>query len=1442
MHAMSPAEVRAWIVAEVVRGLRIPEERVDPRERFRTYGVDSAFATALAARLGQWLGRSLPPTILWEHPTIDALTRHLTSPETAVANTEASQPTSEPIAVIGVGCKFPGGADSPDAFWRVLRDGVDAVTDVPRDRWDIDAFHDADPTTPGKMSTRRGAFIDGVDRFDAEFFGVSPREAAQMDPQQRILLEIAWEALEDAGVKPDALRGTSTGVFVGAMWSDYARLTDERRVEQHTATGLDTSIIPARISYALGLEGPSLAVNTACSSSLVAVHLACQSLRSGESSLALAGGVSLVLSPWSTVAMTKFGAMSPDGQCRAFDAGANGYVRGEGAGLVVLKPLSRAVANGDRIYGVILGSAINNDGFSNGLTAPNPKAQEAVLRKAYTNAGVEPSDVHYVEAHGPGTLLGDPIEARALAAVLATGRENPLRIGSVKTNIGHTEAAAGIAGLVKVLLAMKHGLLPKSLHFDTPNPQLPSGLRVQSELGPWPESERLPLAGVSSFGFGGTNCHVVLEADRSSALERRLSKRVSAEKPRIVWICPGQGSQWLGMGRTLMKEPAFRSALTACDRAIAKIAGWSVLDELTSTVSRLSEVDVVQPVLFAMQVALGALWRSWGIEPDVIVGHSMGEIAAAHLAGILDLEEAARVVCGRSRVIKSSAAGHGGMLAVSLGADDAMRTTSGLVVAAYNSPSSTVLSGADVDAALEQLVGKGIKASKVTVDYASHSPLMEGLRDDLRATLGELHPRDADVRMVSTVTVEDLRGPECDATYWIDNLRKPVRFMQAMEKIQREGDAVFLEISPHPILARALENATVFASTIRDENERIAMMTTLAELHERGATRDRDTGRFELLTISAKTPEALRDQAKRYADRLGVLADVCHSATTTRTHFEERMAVVAASVDQARQKLEAFSGTTGKAERENPLAFLFTGQGSQYVGMGRELYDTESVFRDAVDHCADAVGLPLTDVMFGDEALLGETLYTQLSLFSVEYALYMLWRSWGVRPDVLLGHSIGELVAACAGGVLTLDDALRLASARARLMQDLPRGGAMAAIGLPEEDVRRVLGAGISIAAVNGPSQTVISGASAGVERVLAELDGRCEARRLPVSHAFHSEVMDPMLDAFRAVASKIQHRPAEIPIVSNITGEIAEHDGEYWVRHVREAVRFDRGVRALEKHGVRTYVEIGPQPVLLAMLNDCLSQDAERLPSLRRGRSDREIALTSLGKIWVRGREIDPRVNGRRVTLPTYPFQRTRHWVGAAPRMRSHVVDSATRDAESAEAIWNLYRSSRDSIVIREGGGAPLSPRLRRFIEAVVARAAREGRTITWEPKPERVEASFVALLASLSPADRHAKLVESLRADAAIVLGSDENAIAKDRPFRELGFDSLMSLELRKRIAARLGRKISATVTFDYPTLDALSTYLVALLGLSSGERAMEGLSVGQTLAELNALLEGS
>jgi mycoketide-CoA synthase len=513
--------------------------------RFRELGLSSSQVTELVARLAKHLDRPLPATTPWEYPTPLALAQYVVESNAPRAPPQASLASAsrrgednsscEPIAIVGMACRLPGGVDSPAAYWALLREGRHGICKVPAERWNGDALFDDDVTAPGKMNTQWGGFIENVEQFDATFFGISPREARQMDPQQRLVLELAWHAIEDAGIDPFRLRNAPVGVYIGAMSSDYSTLTsrDLDLIDHHTAAGVDTSIISARVSYQLGLQGPSVTINTACSSSLIAIHLACQSLRLGESTMVLAGGVHLMLSPHGTVAMTKFGAMNPAGQCRAFNASANGYVRGEGAGIVVLKRLSSAIASGDRIYCVIRGSATNNDGFSNGLTAPNPKAQEAMLVQAYAEAEVDVGSVHFVETHGPGTILGDPIEAGALGAVFGPSHsaERPLRIGSVKTNLGHLEPAAGIAGLMKVALSLYYGALPASLNFARPNGHILFDrlhLKVQTSLEPFPAGLQPVRAGVSSFGFGGANCHVVLE---TTPLSRTLLLPLSADTP-----------------------------------------------------------------------------------------------------------------------------------------------------------------------------------------------------------------------------------------------------------------------------------------------------------------------------------------------------------------------------------------------------------------------------------------------------------------------------------------------------------------------------------------------------------------------------------------------------------------------------------------------------------------------------------------------------------------------------------------------------------------------------------------------------------------------------------------------------------------------------------------------------------------------------------------------
>ncbi|MEU4896297.1 type I polyketide synthase [Streptomyces sp. NPDC044780] len=817
---------------------------------------------------------------------------------------------SEPIAIIGMGCRFPGDVTDPEGYWRLVDGGVDAVTEVPADRWRGGAV-------------RWGAFLSDVDAFDAAFFGITPREAAAMDPQQRLLLEVAWGALENAGLPPDRLAGSRTGVFVGVVVNDYDKLSTGAR-DIYTVTGNGHSFPAGRLSYVLGLEGPCMAVDTACSSSLVAVHLACQSLRSGESTTALAGGVNLMLAPDMTDMMATAQALSPDGRCKTFDARANGYVRGEGCGVLVLKRLSDAVADGDPIHAVIRGSAVNSDGRSSGLTAPNVSAQRDLLRQALRTAGAQASDIGYVETHGTGTPLGDPIEVDALSDVLGAPRPDGSRcvLGAVKTNIGHLEAAAGVAGIIKAVLALRHERIPANLHLRTPNPRIDltsTALTLAGEPTPWPKREGRPrMAGVSSFGISGTNAHLVLadppaeaapaaphpqppagravlvplSARDTGALGRlidtwrnllagkpenvadlaytaavrrqhhphraaflltgqaepRLVTTTAPQPSKVVFVFPGQGSQWLGMGRDLYAhEPVFRQTFVACDEAVRAETGWSLIEELhtDAAASRLERIDVVQPLLFVMQVSLAALWRAAGVEPDAVVGHSMGEVAAAHVAGALTLTDAARIICRRSRLMRRLS-GQGAMLLVDLPAEDVQRALSPYAdrvsVAASNSRRTTVVSG-DRDAVEElraQWADADVFCRLIKVEVASHSPQVEVLDEDLRQALAELEPATAKVRMYSTVLARDCDGGELGPGYWVRNLRAPVLFSQAVGALMSEGDTVFVEIAPHPVLLPAIEEdgGRVLPSSRRDHDERSVFLESLACLYTAGHTID----------------------------------------------------------------------------------------------------------------------------------------------------------------------------------------------------------------------------------------------------------------------------------------------------------------------------------------------------------------------------------------------------------------------------------------------------------------------------------------------------------------------------------------------------------------------------------------------------------------------------
>ncbi|MER6810087.1 SDR family NAD(P)-dependent oxidoreductase [Spirillospora sp. NPDC000708] len=905
--------IRRHLIEQIARRSRIAEAEVDPDRPLEEFGLASRDAVAIAGDLEQMLGRALPATLVWEHPTISKLSRALAGGADAAEAEPAAVPAraqardDEPIAVVGIGCRFPGGdrdLTGPAEYWRFLTGRGDAIREVPDGRWD--AFDDGSPEVGDLLArtTRLGGFLDDVAEFDAQFFGITPREAAVMDPQQRLVLEVAWEAFEHAGIGPASLRGSRTGVFVGVSAPEYAAFTasDLASLEPFTATGAALSIIANRLSYLLDLRGPSMIVDTACSSSLVSTHLAVQALRSGEADVALAGGVNVLLSPTVTMTFDLADATARDGHCKAFDASADGMVRAEGCGAVVLKRLSDAVRDGDRVLAVIKGSGVNSDGRSNGLVAPNSDAQRALLRDVYAAVGVETTEVDYVEAHGTGTFLGDPIEAKAVGEVLGAGRaaDEPLLIGSAKSNLGHMESAAGVAGLIKTVLALHHKVIPASAHYKEPNPHIPFDelrLRVVADETPWPERSHPARAGVSGFGFGGTNAHVLLEeapaqevvsrpavvrtfplsdtsddrvrdhaallaewvadrddvklADVARTLHRRGGrgrsraavsardraglveglKALAEGRPhpgvvtgsalgvpgRPVWVFSGYGAQRAGMAQRLLEEePAFAEAIDDLDGLFAEEGGpdlWSLLEE-----GRKPDGPAdTMPVLFAIQLGLARMWASYGVVPGAVIGHSMGEVAAAVVAGALTPQDGVRVIVRRSKLL-TRLVGGGAMAVLGASAQEVERLADGLpevYAAVHSSPKQTVVTG-DADQVAEvvkRAEAEGRLARMVQAEGAGHSPQVDPLLPDLREQLAEVGlepgtPLADGIRLYTTALPDprafDGADARLDVDYWAANLRNPVRLTDAVSAAAEDGFRTFVEVNAHPILAHAV--------------------------------------------------------------------------------------------------------------------------------------------------------------------------------------------------------------------------------------------------------------------------------------------------------------------------------------------------------------------------------------------------------------------------------------------------------------------------------------------------------------------------------------------------------------------------------------------------------------------------------------------------------------
>jgi phthiocerol/phenolphthiocerol synthesis type-I polyketide synthase D len=925
------AQLGEWLAAEIGRVCGVPDVEVD--RPLQEYGLTSREAVQLVGALEDLLDVELPDALVWEHPTIAALADALLGEPAEDRAADDAVAADEPIAVIGIGCRLPGRIRGPQQLWRLLSEGGSAIGEVPPARWEHFGQDSAEQAARLAGTTRWGGFLQQIAAFDAEFFGIAPCEAVAMDPQQRLVLEVAWEALEHAGLAPDRLRGRRAGVFVGISGNEYSHLTlaDVSRIGAWTGTGSALSVAANRLSYVLDLRGPSIAVDSACSSSLVAVHLAMQSLRSGESEIALAAGTNLLLGPGVTVSFDEMGVMSPDGRCKAFDAAADGIARAEGAAVVVLKPLATAIRDDDRVLAVLRGSAVNSDGRSNGLTAPNPDAQQDLLRRAYACAGIDPADVDYVEAHGTGTPLGDPIEASALGAVLGRGRpaDRPLLIGSVKTNLGHLEAAAGITGLIKVVLAMVNRRLPASLHFTDPNPNIPFDdlrLAMVAEQQPWPSRGRPVTAGVSGFGFGGTNAHVVVEqapvADRPSAalgrpgqfvlgapsearlrtmagqlaewltgpgehadladVEHTLARRVSGRRRAVatagtradlmsrlrslaagiavpgvaidargtrgpVWVFSGHGSQWAGMGRRLLiDEPAFAAAVDDVGRAGIPLR--TVLESGTEP----ARFEDLQPVLFGLQVALARLWHHHGARPAAVIGHSLGEVAAAVVAGAVSLADGVRIVTTRSRLL-ATRAGTGAMALLELSASEVSAVLvdhPDVEVALFNAPGQTGVAGPSeqVQALTAAVARRGLMARLVKSTVPGHCRLVEPITTALRDALSDVDAVQPSIPMYLAAAAQPRAAITMDADYWVANVRNPVRFSQAVQAAAEDGFGTFMEISPHPVLVHAISEiaptASVLGTLRRADDETFEFHAGLGALIATGAEPPAGGGRL----------------------------------------------------------------------------------------------------------------------------------------------------------------------------------------------------------------------------------------------------------------------------------------------------------------------------------------------------------------------------------------------------------------------------------------------------------------------------------------------------------------------------------------------------------------------------------------------------------------------
>lgn len=1480
-------------------------------------------------------------------------------------------PANIPVAIIGIGCRFPGGVTDAEEFRSLLMEGRDAIAEIPSDRIDVAKYFDPRPATPGRMMTRWGGFLEGIGNFDAAFFGISPREAERLDPQQRLLLETAWEAVEDAGLDASTLVGSRTGVFIGQWTSDFeGRLfVDPEDVDFQMTTGSGRYAASGRLSYFLGLRGPSLTIDTACSSSLAAVQLAVRSIQTGDSTLALAGGVNVILQPHISIAYSQSRMMASDGRCKFGDASGDGYVRSEGVGVVLLKPLDRAIADGDRIHAVIRGGTLNNDGRSSGsMGTPSRLGQEELLRTAYEAAGVEPADVGYIEAHGTGTRVGDPVELGAIGQVL--GAERPhgqtLFVGSVKTNIGHTEGAAGIAGLIKAALAVQSGRIPASLHLKTLNPGIAWGpCSIPTAEVAWPDIPGPRFAGVSAFGIAGANAHVVLQeppapnphpnlllrsacllplsakspealrasagryadllandvgrsvqevawnaAVRRTALDRRAvfvaddraamierlrdyasggpaaaEGAVGSTPPKVAFVFPGQGGQWIGMARQLMKEePPFRDAIERCDAAARPYISWSIVSQLKAEPEAadflLDRIDVIQPVLTAVSIAYAEQLRAMGVKPSAVVGHSMGEVAAAYIAGVISLDAAMQIICQRSDLMRT-AAGKGAMALVDLAPAEIevhlREREHEVVVAVSNSPRSSIISGdpAAVQAVIKDMTAEGIFCRLVKVDVASHSPQMDPLAAQLATELRGLTVSQGVLPIYSTVLGRPADGAEFDASYWAANLRRPVQFAEAIRRLIADGVSVFVECGPHPVLLPSIqqtalathtENVATIATGNREDTEYGALLKVVGALWAQGVA-------IDWTTVSApagaiRLPLYPWQRERYWAEAADMAANPGRQSVAQRA--PERVAhggelpmaeslyvlgwvdaSLAVSAPPAKWVLLADRGGVAQA-----LA----------AGLNQAGVDCQIVSSDAI--AGSLVGAGVVDLRSLDMPAMTEGVYDVLDLVRVAGTAQGVWAvtrcARATEPAERAGLSIsaaaiwglGAALATEHGdvwrGCIDLDPTASPASAAAALLQHLMSGqsGDVALRGTRrlQPRLRRTQNEAENLSFnFRSDASYLVTGGLGTVGLAIARKMVEQGARRLvifgrtPLPERNHWSVSDsPAVAAVRgleAMGASVAYTAIDVADTTAVSAWLATYAAQNWppIRGV---------VHAAGVADERLTVDLDLKAVAAVM--DGKAQGALNLDRLL-PELDLFLVVSSMAAVFPHpGQSAYAAANAALDALALRRQGRglAAHSVGWGPwtgrGMMSGLLGAARLEQLERQGIRGLEAADAMSLVPRLiASGEPhviVMP-----VNWAAFQSAHRGRDLSLfsELLPASSEAAGEAAAAA-DPADRRRRIEEGVRAAISRVLKLPPARIEARKPLGDMGLTSLLAMELRNRLEALVERPLSATLAFNYPTVEALIGFLAGDAGLSSSGKA--SLIETTTPADIGALADMS